>query len=214
MKHNLNKIEKYSIAFSVAFAIVVFCFFLSLFSCSARTMKKDEKKTDSIAKTKETLKASVDESVKQSEKVDSSSVKKNESEKKSSLDDLQFEPVDPTKESSITENGETITFKNLKGKKRKQTTNEKNNTVEYVNLIKEKNIQLERKNEVIYQKNVEIRILKKQLEKETAKEALIPWWLWLLLLIILLIAGRIAWLYYKGINPFNWVNNLFKINYL
>jgi hypothetical protein len=205
MKHNLNKVEKYSIAFTVAFVIVVFCFFLSLFSCSARTMEKDEKKTDSIAKTKETLKASIDESVKQSEKVDSSSVKKNESEKKSSLDDLEFEPVDPTQESSITENGKTTTFKNLKGKKRKQTTNEKNNTVEYVNLIKEKNVELERKNEVIYQKNVEIRILKKQLEKQTAKEALIPWWLWLLLLIIILIAGRIAWLYYKGSNPLNWI---------
>lgn len=205
MKHNLDKIEKYSIAFSVAFAIVFLCFFLSLFGCSARTTKKEEHKKDSIAKTKETLKASVDESVKQSEKVDSSSVKKNESEKKSSLDDLEFEPVDPTQESSITENGKTTTFKNLKGKKRKQTTNEKNNTVEYVNLIKEKNVELERKNEVIYQKNVEIRILKKQLEKQTAKEALIPWWLWLLLLIIILIAGRIAWLYYKESNPLNWI---------
>lgn len=214
MKHNLSKIEKCSIAFTVAFVIVVFCFFLSLFSCSARTMKKDEKKTDSISKTKETLKASIDETVKQSEKVDSSSVKKNETEKKSILDELEFEPADPTQESSITENGKTTKFKNLKGKRRKQTTNEKNNTVEYVNLIKEKNIELERKNEVIYQKNVEIRILKKQLEKETAKEALIPWWLWLLLLIILLIAGRIAWLYYKGSNPFNWINTLFKINYL
>lgn len=214
MKHNLDRIEKYSIVFSVAFAIMFLCFFLSLFGCSARTTKKEEHKKDSIAKAKETLKASVDESVKQSEKVDSSSMKKNESEKKSILDELEFEPADPTKESSITENGKTTKFKNLKGKRRNQTTNEKNNTVEYVNLIKEKNIELKRKNDVIYKKDVEIQVLKKQLEKETAKEALIPWWLWLLLLIILLIAGRIAWLYYKGINPFNWINNLFKINYL
>lgn len=205
----MTKKEKYS--YFIVVGVVTLCFFLFLFSCSPRTMKKEENKKDSITNTKETLKASLDENVKQSKKVDSSSMKKNESEKKSILDELEFEPADPTQESSITENGKTTKFKNLKGKRRNQTTNEKNNTVEYVNLIKEKNIELKRKNDVIYKKDVEIQILKKQLKKETEKEALLPWWLWLLLLIILFIAGRIAWLYYKGMNPFNWFNNLFKI---
>jgi hypothetical protein len=209
MKTNITKKEKYS--YFIVVGVVTLCFFLFLFSCSPRTMKKEENKKDSITNTKETLKASLDENVKQSKKVDSSSMKKNESEKKSILDELEFEPADPTQESSITENGKTTKFKNLKGKRRNQTTNEKNNTVEYVNLIKEKNIELKRKNDVIYKKDVEIQILKKQLKKETEKEALLPWWLWLLLLIILFIAGRIAWLYYKGTNPFNWFNNLFKI---
>lgn len=205
----MTKKEKYS--YFIVVGVVTLCFFLFLFSCSPRTMKKEENKKDSITNTKETLKASLDENVKQSKKVDSSSMKKNESEKKSILDELEFEPADPTQESSITENGKTTKFKNLKGKRRNQTTNEKNNTVEYVNLIKEKNIELKRKNDVIYKKDVEIQILKKQLKKETEKEALFPWWVWLLLLMILFIAGRIAWLYYKGTNPFNWFNNLFKI---
>jgi hypothetical protein len=211
MKHNLDKTEKYSIFLSTLFAIGVFLFFLILISCSARTVDKKEDKKDSIAKIDEKMKASTNETINQFEKIDSSSTNRKESEFKSFLEDFEFESVNPDKESSITQNGKSITFKNLKGKKRTQTTNEKNNSLETINLIKIKNKELHRKNLLIMNKNIEIQKLQSQSSKHVEKSPLIPWWLWLLLLIILIIASRVAWLYYKGINPFNWFNNLFKI---
>ena len=181
---------------------------LLLFSCSARNTTKQEDKNDSIAKVSESTKVAINETVKEVVKIDSSSTTKKEQEFKSFLDEFEFESVNPEKESSITQNGKTTTFKNLKGKKRNLATIDKNNSLETVNLIKSKNIELQRKNRLIMNKNIEIQNLQSKLVKHTEKKALIAWWVWLLLFILLCVAGRVAWLYYKGINPFGFVLRL------
>ena len=207
MKTNLTKTEKYSYSIIVGVVLLILA---SLFSCSARTVTKQEDKKDSIAKVTESAKIAINETVKEVSKSDSSSTTKKEQEFKSFLDEFEFESVNPEKESSITQNGKTTTFKNLKGKKRNQVTTDKNNSLETVNLIKSKNIELKRKNKLIMDKNIEIQKLQSQLSKHSEKEALISWWVWLLLFILLCIAVRVYWLYYKRLNPFGWVLKIFK----
>ncbi len=207
MKTNLTKTEKYSYSIIVGLVLLILT---SLFSCSARTVTKQEDKNDSIAKVKELTKVAINETIKEVSKSDSSSTTKKEQEFKSFLDEFEFESVNPEKESSITQNGKTTTFKNLKGKKRNLATIDKNNSLETVNLIKSKDIELHRKNKLIMNKNIEIQKLQSQLSKHSEKEALISWWVWLLLFILLCIAGRVAWLYYKGVNPFGFVSGLIK----
>jgi len=183
---------------------------LLLFSCSARNTTKQEDKNDSIAKASESAKVAINETTKEALKIDSSSTTKKEQEFKSFLDEFEFESVNPEKESSITHNGKTTTFKNLKGKKRNQVTTDKNNSLETVNLIKSKDIELHRKNKLIMNKNIEIQKLQSQLSKHSEKEALISWWVWLLLFILICVAGRVAWLYYKGVNPFGIIGGIIK----
>ncbi len=207
MKTNLTKTEKYS--YSIIVGVVLLLISL-LFSCSARTVTKQEDKKDSIAKVTESAKVAINETVKEVVKIDSSSTTKKEQEFKSFLDEFEFESVNPEKESSITQNGKTTTFKNLKGKKRNQVITDKNNSLETGNLIKSKNSELKRKNQLILDKNIEIQKLQSKLAKHTEKEALISWWVWLLLLILLCVVGRVAWLYYRGLNPFGWVLKIFK----
>lgn len=207
MKTNLTKTEKYS--YSIILGAVLLLLAI-LCSCSARNVTKQEEKNDSIAKVTESAKVAINETVKGVVKIDSSSTTKKEQEFKSFLDEFEFESVNPEKESSITQNGKTTTFKNLKCKKRNQVITDKNNSLESVNLIKSKNIELKRKNDLIFKKNIEIQKLQSQLAKHTEKKALISWWVWLLLFILLCVAGRVAWLYYKGVNPFRFVLKLFK----
>ena len=207
MKTNLTKTEKYSYSIIVGAVLLLILF---LFSCSARTVTKQEDKKDSIAKESESAKIAINETVKEVVKIDSSSTTKKEQEFKSFLDEFEFESVNPEKESSITQNGKTTTFKNLKGKKRTQSTIDKNNSLETVNLIKSKNIELRRKNRLIMDKNIEIQKLQSKLAKHSEKKALISWWVWMLLLILLCVGGRLAWLYYRGVNPFEFVLKLFK----
>jgi len=207
MKTNLTKTEKYSYSIIVGGVLLILSF---LFSCSARNTTKQEDKNDSIAKVSESAKVAINETVKEVVKIDSSSTTKKEQEFKSFLDEFEFESVNPEKESSITQNGKTTTFKNLKGKKRNQVTTDKNNSLETVNLIKSKNIELHRKNQLIMDKNIEIQKLQSQLSKHSEKKALISWWVWLLLFLLLCIVGRVAWLYYKGVNPFGWILKIFK----
>ena len=183
---------------------------LLLFSCSARTVTKQEDKNDSIAKVSESAKVAINETIKEVSKSDSTSTTKKEQEFKSFLDEFEFESVNPEKESSITQNGKTTTFKNLKGKKRNQVTTDKNNSLETVNLIKIKDSELHRKNLLIMNKNIEIQKLQSKLVKHTEKKALIAWWVWLLLFILICVAGRVAWLYYKGINPFGIIGGIIK----
>ena len=207
MKTNLTKTEKYSYSIIVVAVLLLISF---LFSCSARTVTKQEDKKDSIVKTTESAKVAINETTKETSKIDSSSTTKKEQEFKSFLDEFEFESVNPEKESSITQNGKTTTFKNLKGKKRTQSTIDKNNSLETVNLIKSKNIELKRKNQLIMDRNIEIQKLQSQLSKHSEKESLISWWVWLLLFILLCVAGRVAWLYYRGVNPFGFILKLFK----
>ena len=183
---------------------------LLLFSCCARTVTKQEDKKDSIAKTTKSAKVAINETVKEVVKIDSSSTTKKEQEFKSFLDEFEFESVNPEKESSITQNGKTTTFKNLKGKKRTQSTIDKNNSLERVVVVLTNEKEMHRKNQLIMNKNIEIQKLQSKLAKHSEKEALISWWVWLLLFILLCVGGRVAWLYYKEANPFGWVLKLFK----
>jgi hypothetical protein len=179
--------------------------FLLLVSCSAKTTTKSDVKNDSIAKTTESKKESINEALKEVAKSDSSSVSKKESEFISFLNELEFEPADPNKESSITENGKTTTFKNLKGKKRNQVNKSNNSSIETVKLIKSKNKELHRKNTLIMERNIEIQKLQSQVNKLSKREqfnwgtfVLSLWWLW----VILAIAGYIA---YKRINVLSYL---------
>lgn len=205
MKTNLTKTEKYSYSIIVGAVLLLISF---LFSCSVRTVTKQEDKKDSIAKVTESEKIAINETTKETSKIDSSSTTKKEQEFKSFLDEFEFESVNPEKESSITQNGKTTTFKNLKGKKRNQVITDKNNSLETVNLIKSKNIELKRKNQLIFDRNIEIQKLQSQLSKHSEKEALISWGAWLLLFILLCVGGRVAWLYYRGVNPFGFVSGI------
>ena len=202
MKTNLSFTEKYSYSIIVGVVLLILA---SLFSCSTRTVTKQEDKKDSIAKTTESAKVAINETVKEVSKSDSTATTKKEQEFKSFLDELEFEPSDPTKESSITQNGKTTTFKNLKGKKRNLTTVDKNKSLETVNLIKSKNIELHRKNKLIMERNIEIQKLQNQVSKLSKREqfnwstfVLSFWWLWL----ILVIAGYLGYRYYKGLLKF------------
>ena len=202
MKTTLTKTEKYS--YSIVVGAVLLLLALAC-SCSAKTTTKTDVKNDSIAKTSETKKESINEALKEVAKSDSSSVSKKESEFTSFLNELEFEPADPTKESSITENGKTTTFKNLKGKKRNVSSNSKESSLETVKLIKSKDIELHRKNNLIMERNIEIQLLKKQLEKSSDRKQfnwstfiLSFWWLWLIIIIALYLAYR----YYKGFLKF------------
>ena len=202
MKTILTKTEKYSYSIVVGAVLVLLAL---LCSCSAKTTTKNDTKNDSIAKTKESVLSSQNETSKESAKSDSSAVSKKKSEFVSFLNELEFEPADPNKESSITENGKTTTFKNLKGKKRNSTTQSKNNSLEYVNLIKTKNVELKRKNDLLFNRNIEIKKLQSQISKLSKREqfnwgtfVLSFWWLWLLIVI----AGYIA---YKRINVLSYL---------
>jgi cell division protein FtsL len=197
MKTTLTKTEKYSYSIVAGVVLLLLAF---LCSCSAKTTTKSDVKNDSIAKTAESKKESINEALKEVAKSDSSSVSKKESEFISFLNELEFEPADPTKESSITENGKTTTFKNLKGKKRNQVNKSNSSSLETVNLIKTKNKEIHRKNQLIIERNIEIQKLQSQVNKLSKREqfnwgkfVLSLWWLW----IVLAIAGYIA---YKRIN--------------
>lgn len=203
MNTNLTKTEKYSYSI-IAGAVLLLIAFMC--SCSAKTTTKNETKKDSLVKDNSTLvdKSKTDKST--IEKSDSTAITKKESEFKSFLNEFEFESSDPTKESSITdENGRKTTFKNLKGKKRNLSTQSKDNSLEYVKVIENKNTQLKIKNDLLFKRSLEVQELKRQLEKESKREQwswssflLDLWWLWL----ILIIAFYLGYRYYKGLLKF------------
>ncbi|HRH58652.1 MAG TPA: hypothetical protein PLS10_13455 [Chitinophagales bacterium] len=203
MKTTLTKTEKYSYSI-IAGAVLLLIAFMC--SCSAKTTTKNETKNDSLVKDNSTLvdKSKTDKST--IEKSDSTAITKKESEFKSFLNEFEFEPSDPTKESTITdENGKKTTFKNLKGKKRNLSTQSKDNSLEYVKVIQSKNEQLKIKNDLLFKRSLEVQELKRQLEKESKREQwswssflLDLWWLWL----ILVISGYLGYRYYKGLLKF------------
>lgn len=202
MKKNLSFTEKYSYSI-IAGAVLLLIAFMC--SCSAKTTTKSETKNDSLVKDKTTLGDNSETKNSITTKSDSTATTKKEQEFKSFLDEFEFESVNPEKESSITQNGKTTTFKNLKGKKRNLTTVDKNNSLETVNLIKSKNIELHRKNQLIMERNIEIQKLQDQVSKLSKRDQfnwskfiLDLWWLWFILIIIAYLSYR----YYKGLLKF------------
>jgi len=203
MKTNLSFTEKYS--YSIIAGAVLLLIASMCSGCSAKTTTKNETKNDSIVKDKTTLVDKTQTDKTTTEKSDSTAITKKESEFKSFLNEFEFESVNPEKESSITQNGKTTTFKNLKGKKRNQVITDKNNSLETVNLIKSKDIELHRKNKMIMERNIEIQKLQNQVSKLSNREqfnwstfVLSFWWLWL----ILIVAGYLGYRYYKGLLKF------------
>ena len=77
MKTNLTKTEKYSYSIIVGVVLLILA---SLFSCSARTVTKQEDKKDSIAKVTESAKVAINETVKEVSKSDSTATTKKEQE--------------------------------------------------------------------------------------------------------------------------------------
>ena len=199
MKTNLSFTEKYS--YSIIAGAVLLLIASMCSGCSAKTTTKNETKNDSLVKDKTTLvdKSTTKKSI--TTKSDSTAITKKESEFKSFLDEFEFEPSDPTKESTIIdENGKKTTFKNLKGKKRNLSTQIKDNSLEYVKVIENKNTQLKIKNDLLFKRSLEAQEFKRQLKKKSKREQwswskflLDLWWLWL----ILVIAGYLGYRYYK-----------------
>jgi len=199
MKNHLTKTEKYS--YSIIAGAVLLLIASMCSGCSAKTTTKNETKNDSLVKDKTTLVDKTQTDKTTTTKSDSTAITKKESEFRSFLNEFEFESSDPTKESSIIdENGKKTTFKNLKGKKRNLSTQIKDNSLEYMKVIENKNTQLKIKNDLLFKRSLEVQELKRQLEKESKREQwswssfiLDLWWLWL----ILIIAFYLGYRYYK-----------------
>lgn len=204
MKTTLTKTEKYS--YSIIAGAVLLLIASMCSGCSAKTTTKNETKNDSLVKDKTTLVDKTQTDKTTTTKSDSTAITKKESEFRSFLNEFEFETIDPTKESSIIdENGKKTTFKNLKGKKSNLSTQIKDNSLEYVKVIENKNTQLKIKNDLLFKRSLEVQELKRQLEKESKREQwswsaflLDLWWLWL----ILIIAFYLGYRYYKGLLKF------------
>jgi len=198
MKNHLTKTEKYS--YSIIAGAVLLLIASMCSGCSAKTTTKNETKNDSLVKDKTTLVDKTQTDKTTTTKSDSTAITKKESEFRSFLNELEFESSDPTKESSIIdENGKKTTFKNLKGKKRNLSTQIKDNSLEYMKVIENKNTQLKIKNDLLFKRSLEVQELKRQLEKESKREQwswssfiLDLWWLW-----FLIIAFYLGYRYYK-----------------
>jgi hypothetical protein len=204
MKHSLTFTQKYSysIIIGVVFFIVAFLFF----SCSARTSKTDKSKVDSTATAKIEVTEKSSTTIKEVVKSDSTSTKKKETIVNIFEDALELEPIDPKQESSFTDNnGNVKTFKNVRIKRNQSQNNSTINESENIRLIEEKNSEIARLSDSIYNLNSDIAISKEVVKKLSIKEqfnwstfVLSFWWLWLIIIIALYLAYR----YYTGFLKF------------
>ena len=145
-----------------------------LMSCSARTVNKEEKKTDSIAKTVAVVR--IDSTSK-----DSTSIKFDVE-----TEEIVIEAVDSTKPIEITnDKGKVTKYKNARLSKKKK----RNNTI----VVNEKTVD----KVVIDSISHEIEVEKVESTKIVYKEQfswskflLDLWWLWLLLLLIIYLGYR------------------------
>lgn len=158
--------------------------FLSIFllSCSARNVNKEEKKTDSIAKTIAVVKTD-------STSKDSTAIKFDVE-----TEEIVIEAVDSTKPIEITNNeGKVTKYKNARLSKKKI----KNNTIVVNEKIVAKIVVDSISNEIEVQKVENTKIVYKE-QFSWSKFILDLWWLWLLLLILIYLGYR----YMKGILKF------------
>ena len=155
---------------------------LFLFSCGARTVNKEQKKTDSIATTKRVVK--IDSTAKETKKIIFDVA----------TDDVCIEPVDTTKPIEITDNSGKVTkYKNARLSHRKR----KDNTI----VVQDKNVAKiivdSMTNEIEIKKVEDKRIVYKE-QFNWSTFILSLWWLWLLIII----ACYLAYRYYKGFLKF------------
>jgi len=212
MKTNLTFTQKYS--YSIIIGVVFFIVAFLLFSCSARTSKTDKSKIDSTATAKIEVTEKSSTTIKEVVKSDSTSTKKKETIVNIFEDALELEPIDPKQESSFTDsNGKTKTFKNV----RIRTNKIKDNSIVYesenVRKIEEKDTEIATLKDVVTQLSSEISVLKESNAKLIVKPQfnwstfiLQLWWLW----IIILLAGYLAYKYYKGITPISLIQSVYE----
>lgn len=191
--------------------LLLFLVFL-LFSCGAKTMNKDVAESDSLAKEKAKLELVEAEKVKATEKQNE---KKNSSTTNTQFDfsnGFEFSSIDPTKPSSITDaKGNVTNFQNAKGSTttKWRTIYQKDTVSE--NKVAEQEIEINQNKTIIFEKENEIKLLKKELKKtkEQAQWSLktmiidFGWW-WILIILLIYICYK--WV--KGNNPLSLVKGL------
>ena len=186
------------IAIAIAFISVIF-----LTSCGSRNVKKEDSKTDSIAKTIAVVKTEtkINENTNENIKV----TNKTEINKKNNIvsDITEITPDDKSKPASVKlPNGQIIDITNAKYRNEKRTDLSKVKFIQLVdyqktlNQLKNALIQSKKDKETIIELKKEIN--EKKVEKSQfnwGKFILSFWWLWL----ILLVAGYIFYRYKKGL---------------
>jgi hypothetical protein len=152
--------------------------FLFLFSCGAKTLNKDEKKTDSIAKNVTVL------------KTDSTSIDKKVLAYDVETDEIVIEAVDTTEPIEITNNeGKVTKYKNARISKKKR----KDNTIVVSEKIVAKIVVDSVSNEIEVNKVESTKIVYKE-QFNWSTFILQLWWLWLLIILAIYLAYR----RYKG----------------
>jgi hypothetical protein len=147
-------------------------------SCGAKTLNKEEKKTDSIAKNVTVL------------KTDSTSIDKKELAYDVETDEIVFEAVDTTQPIEITNNeGKVTKYKNA----RLSTKKRKDNTIVVSEKIVAKIVVDSVSNEIEVNKVESTKIVYKE-QFNWATFILQLWWLWLLIIL----ACYLAYRRYKG----------------
>ena len=197
MKTNLNFIERHS------YLIVVGILFLYLlFGCSARNVNKSDSKIDSVSTSKIEVAVKELETIKETTKIDSTSISKNQTIRNLFYDELMLEPIDEKEISTITdENGNVKTFKNVRIRTKKTKDKSIIEQTEIVRKIEQKDVEIAILKDSVSSLHDEIAVNKEIIKKLSEKPqfnwstfVLSFWWLWILILIALYLAYR----YYKG----------------
>lgn len=187
--------------------------FLFLFSCGAKTVNKDISLNDSLVKEKQRLELI------EAEKAKAKAITKEQSNSSSTntqfdfSNGFNFESIDPTKPSSITDaKGNTTNFQNAKGSTTVKTKIiiQKDTVAE--SKVSELEIEINRNKTLIFEKDMEIRKLEKALKLALEKKQYSIFsevWFWLLLLLLIL-AGYIFYKWQKGTNPISLIGGLFS----
>jgi hypothetical protein len=147
-----------------------------LFSCGSRTVNKEVKTTDSIAKTIAVVKTD-------SISKDSTSIKFDVE-----TEEIAIEPVDSTKPIEITNNeGKVTKYKNARISKRKK----KDNTIVVNEKTVAKIVVDSISNEIVVNKIEDAKIVYKE-QFNWGTFILQLWWLWILVIVIIYIGYRYA----------------------
>jgi hypothetical protein len=184
-----------------------------LVSCGAKTINKEEKKSDSLVKQKELLEVSESEKAKSAAKTKEQSNSSSTNAQFDFSNGFNFESIDPTKPSSITDaKGNVTNFQNAKGSTTTKTKIiiQKDTVAE--NRVSELEIEISRNKTLFFEKDMEIRKLEKELKLAIEKQQYSIFkdvWFWLLLLLLIL-AGYIFYKWQKGTNPISLISGLFS----
>ncbi len=186
---------------------------LLLISCGAKTKNKDTSLNDSLVKEKQRLELI------EAEKAKATVITKEQSNSSSTntqfdfSNGFNFESIDPTKPSSITDaKGNVTNFQNAKGSiiVKTKIVIQKDTVAE--SKVSELQTEIRRNKTLIFEKDMEIHKLEKALKLAIEKKQYSIFnevWFWLLLLLLIL-AGYIFYKWQKGTNPISLINGLFS----